>query len=58
MTRRQNDNMAPKLGKVAHAWSRQSAHRWRKGCQSYAPASLFSEETLFVCFWVLVSLRC
>jgi hypothetical protein len=23
LTRRQNDNLAPKLGKVVHAWSRQ-----------------------------------
>jgi hypothetical protein len=30
--------------------SRQSAHRWRWGCQPYAPAALYSPETLF-CFW-------
>jgi hypothetical protein len=24
---------------------------WRKGCQPYALAALYSPETLFVCFW-------
>jgi hypothetical protein len=38
--RRQNDNLAPKLGKVAHAWSRKWADRWRQDCQPYAPAAL------------------
>jgi hypothetical protein len=23
----------------------------RQGCQSYAPAALYSPEALFVCFW-------
>jgi hypothetical protein len=32
-------------------FSRQSAHRWRRGCQPYAPTALYSPETLFVCFW-------
>jgi hypothetical protein len=27
--------------------SRQSAHRWRQGCQPHAPAALYSPETLF-----------
>jgi hypothetical protein len=32
--------------------SRQSAYRWRQGCQSYAPATLYIPETLlFLCFW-------
>jgi hypothetical protein len=32
--------------------SRQSAHRWRQGCQPYAVAALYSPETLlFLCFW-------
>jgi hypothetical protein len=31
--------------------SRQSAHRWRSGCQPYASAALYSPETLFLCFW-------
>jgi hypothetical protein len=26
--------------------SRQSAHRWRQGYQPYAPAALYSQETL------------
>jgi hypothetical protein len=26
--------------------SRQSVHRWRQGCQPYAPAALYSPETL------------
>jgi hypothetical protein len=30
---------------------RQLAHRWRQGCQPYAPAALYSAETLFFCFW-------
>jgi hypothetical protein len=30
--------------------SRQSAHRWRLGCQPYAPAALCSPE-IFFCFW-------
>jgi hypothetical protein len=30
---------------------RQSAHRWRQGCQPYAPAVLYSPETLCICFW-------
>jgi hypothetical protein len=28
----------------APTFSRQSAHRWRWGCQSYAPASLYPQE--------------
>jgi hypothetical protein len=31
--------------------SKQSAHRWRQGCEPYAPAALCSPETLFFCFW-------
>jgi hypothetical protein len=32
--------------------SRQSAHRWWYVCQNYAPAALYSPETLlFLCFW-------
>jgi hypothetical protein len=31
--------------------SRQSAHRWRLDCHTYAPAALYSPETLFFCFW-------
>jgi hypothetical protein len=32
--------------------SRQSAHRWRYGCQPYALAALHSPETLlFSCLW-------
>jgi hypothetical protein len=31
--------------------SRQSAHRWRWSYQPYAPAELYSPETLFSCFW-------
>jgi hypothetical protein len=31
--------------------SRQSAHRWWAGCQPYAPAALYSPETLFFYFW-------
>jgi hypothetical protein len=27
--------------------SRRSVHRWRHGCQPYAPAALYSSETLF-----------
>jgi hypothetical protein len=30
--------------------SRQSAHRWRWGCQAHAPAALYSSETFFWCF--------
>jgi hypothetical protein len=30
---------------------RQSAHRWRHSCQPYAPAPLYSTETLVSCFW-------
>jgi hypothetical protein len=30
---------------------RESAHRWRRGCQPYAPAALYSPKTLFFCFW-------
>jgi hypothetical protein len=25
--------------------------RWQQGCQPYTPASLYSPETLFFCFW-------
>jgi hypothetical protein len=31
--------------------SRQSAHRWRQGCQPYAPAALYFPEALFFYFW-------
>jgi hypothetical protein len=32
--------------------STQSANRWWQGCQLYAPAALYSPETLlFLCFW-------
>jgi hypothetical protein len=32
--------------------SRQSVHRWRQGCQPYAPTALYSPETLlFLRFW-------
>jgi hypothetical protein len=31
--------------------SRQSVQRWRQGCQSYAPAALYSPETLSFCSW-------
>jgi hypothetical protein len=38
--------------------SRQSAHRWRLGCQPHAPAALYSPETLFfLMFPVLISIR-
>jgi hypothetical protein len=47
LTRRQNDNFAPTLGKVAYAWLRQSDHRWLRSCQPYTPAALCSPETLF-----------
>jgi hypothetical protein len=30
---------------------RQSAHRWRQGCRLYAPAALYSPETLYFRFW-------
>jgi hypothetical protein len=30
--------------------SGQSAHRWRKGCQPYEPAALYSPQTLFFYF--------
>jgi hypothetical protein len=30
---------------------RQSAHRWRQGCQPYGPAALYCPETLFFYFW-------
>jgi hypothetical protein len=33
--------------------SRHSAHRWRQGCYPYAPAALYSSETLFFCAWYL-----
>jgi hypothetical protein len=29
---------------------RQSAHRWRQGCEPYAPAELYSLEALFFCY--------
>jgi hypothetical protein len=28
--------------------SRQSTHRWRQGCQPYAPVALYFPETLFL----------
>jgi hypothetical protein len=31
--------------------SRHSAHRWQEDCQPYAPAALYSPETLFLSFW-------
>jgi hypothetical protein len=30
---------------------RQLACRWRQGCQPYAPAALYSSETLLFCLW-------
>jgi hypothetical protein len=35
----------------------QSVHRRRQGCQSYAPALLYSQETLIALFLVLISVR-
>jgi hypothetical protein len=29
----------------SHIFSRQSAHRWRYGCQPYAPAALLEAES-------------
>jgi hypothetical protein len=37
--------------------SRQSAERWRQGCQPYAPAALCSPDTLLFCFWYSVLLE-
>jgi hypothetical protein len=37
----------------AHIFSRQPAHRWRWGCQPYAPAAHYPQER----FLVLVSVR-
>jgi hypothetical protein len=32
--------------------SRQSAHRWRLSCQSYAPAALYTQEDILVFIYV------
>jgi hypothetical protein len=32
----------------SHIFSRQSAHRWRQGCQSYAPAAFYSPGRFLV----------
>jgi hypothetical protein len=37
----------------SHIFFRQSGHRWRWGCQPYAPAALYAPET----FLVLISVR-
>jgi hypothetical protein len=34
-----------------HMLSRQSAHRWRQGCQPYALATFYDPETLLSCYW-------
>jgi hypothetical protein len=39
------------LWDVKATLSRQLAHRWRHGCQPYAPATIYSPQTLFFCFW-------
>jgi hypothetical protein len=39
--------------KYGQLWSRQSAHRWWQGCPPYAPATIYSPETLFFCFMSL-----
>jgi hypothetical protein len=43
--------------RVGQGWSRQSAHRWRLDCQPYSPAALYSPETFFLMFSVLISVR-
>jgi hypothetical protein len=41
---------------VDPTFSRQSAQMWPLGCQTYAPAALYSPET-FLCFWYLFLLE-
>jgi hypothetical protein len=62
--RRRNLNILAKSGALglreveAPTLLRQTANRWRQGCQPYAPAALYPQSSfLFLRFLVLISVR-